>query len=352
MKKIFKTLFIIILLVLLAVALLFTVLTITDYQPDSIVNINTNSNQNEVVSCNEDLSILTWNIGYGSLSKNEDFFMDDGEKSRPDSKSIVENNMNGIVNTLNKMDLDFSVIQEIDIKSRRSYNINQLDILENHYENYSFNFAKNYDVLFVPVPWPPLGKIESGISTFTKYSIEDSKRYQFEGNYSWPKKIAMLDRCFSVSTIPIESKKEKLLIINAHFSAYDDGTLRKKQLEMIKSFITNEYKKGNYIVLGGDFNQTFDFIDISDFPLYKEGKFYMPHAIPKDFLDKDWKWGVSENAPTYRLLNTAYEKGITQVGVIDGFLVSPNITIKEVEVLDCEFNYSDHNPVKMIFELN
>ena len=64
-----------------------------------------------------------------------------------------------------------------------------------------------------------------------------------------------------------------------------------------------------------------------------------------------WKWGVGTNAPTYRLLNAPYEEGITQVGIIDGFLVSPNLEITRVEVLDQNFLYSDHNPVMMTLKL-
>ncbi|MEA1974341.1 MAG: endonuclease/exonuclease/phosphatase family protein [Bacillota bacterium] len=352
MKKIFKLLVSFVVLLLFLTALFFAVLTIMDFKPDPIIKLDIQSDQDVMLKNDDEFSILSWNIGYAALGENEDFFMDDGIKSRPDNKSEIDTSMEGIINSLDTMDLDFSIIQEIDVHSKRSYYVNEFDLLINHFDNYSFNFAKNYDVLFVPVPWPPLGRVESGIATFSKYKIDEAKRYQFEGNYKWPKKIVMLDRCFTVSSLPIENKNEKLIIINAHFSAYDDGSLREKQLAAIKSFILKEYEKGNYIILGGDFNQTFDFIDLNDFPLYKEGKFYMPHPIPSDWLEKDWKWGVATNAPTYRLLNTAYEEGITQVGIIDGFLVSPNITVKEVEVLDYKFKYTDHNPVKMIFTLN
>jgi endonuclease/exonuclease/phosphatase family metal-dependent hydrolase len=352
MKKIFKLLAVLVALVLFLIALFFATLTIMDFKPDPVIELEIQSNQDAILKSGDELSILSWNIGYAGLGEKEDFFMDDGIKSRPDSKSEIDTSMKGILDSLDTMDLDFSIIQEIDIHSKRSYYVNEFDLLINHFDDYSFNFAKNYDVLFVPVPWPPLGRVKSGISTFSKYKIDQSERYQFEGNYDWPKKIVMLDRCFTVSYLPIENKEEKLLIMNAHFSAYDDGSLREKQLAAIKTFILKEYEKGNYIILGGDFNQTFDFIDLNDFPLYKEGKFYMPHPIPSDWLEKDWKWGVATNAPTYRLLNTAYEEGITQVGIIDGFLVSPNITVNEVETLDYEFKYSDHNPVKMIFTLN
>ncbi|WP_230977655.1 hypothetical protein [Treponema vincentii] len=38
--------------------------------------------------------------------------------------------------------------------------------------------------------------------------------------------------------------------------------------------------------------------------------------------------------------------------VIDGFIVSPNISIMSVETLDESFRYADHNPVKLRVTLN
>ena len=38
--------------------------------------------------------------------------------------------------------------------------------------------------------------------------------------------------------------------------------------------------------------------------------------------------------------------------MIDGYMVSKNITIKKIETKNYHFKYSDHNPVKLTFLLN
>jgi exonuclease III len=38
--------------------------------------------------------------------------------------------------------------------------------------------------------------------------------------------------------------------------------------------------------------------------------------------------------------------------VVDGFLVSDNVTVLEKHVIDADFETSDHNPVSMTFVLN
>ncbi|HBT59890.1 MAG TPA: endonuclease, partial [Acholeplasmataceae bacterium] len=58
--------------------------------------------------------------------------------------------------------------------------------------------------------------------------------------------------------------------------------------------------------------------------------------------------------PTARLLNQPYDKldENTQYYLIDGFIVSSNITALSVINLDYDFLYSDHNPVVLNFKLN
>ena len=48
-----------------------------------------------------------------------------------------------------------------------------------------------------------------------------------------------------------------LVIVNSHMSAYDEGgVIRKAQLDMLTSFMAEEYEKGNWVIVGGDFNHT------------------------------------------------------------------------------------------------
>lgn len=339
------------LVLLISTALFFIFVTVADYKPDLVETVDVLGSANNNLSKGDIVEISTWNIGYAGLGTEEDFFMDDGENSRPKEKEIVEKYLNGILETIKKNDSDITMLQEVDIYSKRSYYLNQLEAISATKPNESYSFAKNYDVKFVPVPFPPLGRIQSGIATFSEYTVDDSTRYAFEGNYAWPKSTVMLDRCFMVSTVPLEGTSQKLVLVNAHFSAYDDGSLRASQLEAIKEFMLNAYKENNYVIIGGDWNQTFEFIDTEAFPIYKDGKFYLPSIIENEWLPEGWQWAIDKKTPTYRLLNTQYIEGETQVGIIDGFLVSPNIEIKNIKTLDLKFKDSDHNPVIGTFKL-
>lgn len=58
-----------------------------------------------------------------------------------------------------------------------------------------------------------------------------------------------------VSRYSIENGKE-LVLINTHNEAFDEGgNTRTAQMKNIKEFVLNEDKAGNYVIVGGDWNQ-------------------------------------------------------------------------------------------------
>lgn len=45
--------------------------------------------------------------------------------------------------------------------------------------------------------------------------------------------------------------------MNLHLEAYDDGEGKEAQTAMLLQILQEEYVKGNYVIAGGDFNQSF-----------------------------------------------------------------------------------------------
>ena len=86
---------------------------------------------------------MSYNTGYASLSKDEDFFMDGGSKVKPDSKALVEDNLSGITNVLKDNPSDVYFLQEVDINSTRSYGIDQRSAYSEALNKNSF-FAYNF----------------------------------------------------------------------------------------------------------------------------------------------------------------------------------------------------------------
>ena len=60
---------------------------------------------------------------------------------------------------------------------------------------------------------------------------------------------------------------------------------------------------------------------------------------------------IESLAPSCRNADAPYEAGVSFVTMVDGFLLSDNVEILELETVDNGFLYSDHNPVRLRFTL-
>ncbi|MCT4597044.1 MAG: endonuclease/exonuclease/phosphatase family protein [Vallitalea sp.] len=338
-------------IILLVIALYFAFMTVTDYRPKDVVTLDVQNNIENQLKKDTKISALIYNIGYCGLDAKQDFFMDGGKGSRAESKEIALKNLQGITEFLKSQSADFILLQEVDIKATRSFHINEYEQLKQSLDGYSTTYCINYKVPWVPVPLSkPHGMVKSGLVTFSKYNINETNRYKYPGKEKWPRQLALLDRCFIESRMLVEGGKE-LILINSHLSAYDKGgVIRKQQLDFLNNYIREEYEKGNYIVVGGDWNHFLPGTDPTIFETTMDWPEWLKE-IPKEFTPEGFKWGTDKNVPTSRTVGTSYVKGENYVSVIDGFLVSPNVEISNVKGHHLEFEYSDHNPVTLEFIL-
>lgn len=103
----------------------------------------------------------------------------------------------------------------------------------------------------------PPTPVNSGLLTTTVYDIDSAERISLPCPFNWPVSTANLKRCLLVSYLPISGTSSKLVIVNLHLEAYDDGEGKIAQTKQLREFIQSEYEKGNYVIAGGDFNQIF-----------------------------------------------------------------------------------------------
>ena len=149
----------------------------------------------------------------------------------------------------------------------------------------------------------------------------------------------------------IEDSDKELVSINLHLEAYDDGEGKAKQLAILMDFMKAEYDKGNYVIAGGDFNQTFSTTNYEKYP--PNPNWVCPVIEAENY--PSFTFRMDDTYPTCRSLQTVYagaDKSNFQYYMIDGFVVSNNITINSLETLNLGFKNTDHNPVKMSISLN
>lgn len=321
--------------------------TVTEYKPAEVENSVVLSRGENSLPILPEFSVLTWNIGYASLGKEADFFMDGGNQSRAASKEVVEKHLKNIINRVQSYNADFIFIQEVDEKAFRSYSVPELDVFVGNFPDYSIDYVQNYAVFWVPLPLThQMGGVKAGMITLSKSAPLVSERYSLPGSYSWPTSIFQLDRCVIVNRYQMSEIGKELVLVNIHLSAFDKGGfIRGQQLDFLKTMMLKEYNQGNYVIVGGDWNNimTPDF----SFGTYttSEEDLWAYQQLPSDWTPAGWEWGYDVTAPTNRSNEKPYVEGENFTTNIDAFIVSPNLEIEEVRGENLDFVDSDHNPV-------
>ena len=357
LKKCLKILAVIILIPVLLFAGLIGVLSATEYKPAGMSEAEIIADSaSRSPSSGVPLSLITWNIGYGGLGQASDFFMDGGHDTRSADKDTVSAYLDGQHALLADEMPDILLIQEIDADSTRTYHFDErpsFSVQSAAGEAADASFALNYKTLYVPYPLPPIGKVTSGLMTVSSFDTTENSRLSLPCPFSWPVRLANLKRCLLITRIPVGEAGKELVIINLHLEAYDDGSGKIAQTKVLTSLLESEYEKGNYVIAGGDFNQIFP--DSDEVYPNEHPDLWAVGELDESILPEGFAYAYDMGTPTCRLLNQPYDPSDTantQHYVIDGFIVSDNLSVDSVETLDEGFENSDHNPVKLTVTLN
>lgn len=297
--------------------------------------------------------VVSWNIGFGAYEDDYGFFMDGGTQSWAWSKERLDANLRAIARELFSREADLVLVQEVDFDSTRSYHLDERAYLSREAFPGLVSwevFAQNYDspFLFYPLTQPH-GASKAGVMTFSRFPIDSALRRSLPIEDS-VMKLLDLDRCYSVSRVPGPEGRE-LVVYNLHLSAYtSDGAIATEQLRLLLGDMQAEYEAGNWCLAGGDFNK--DLLgDSSAYFGKSDIEYSWAQPIPPETFD-----GVvirlvapldeDDPVPSCRNADGPYHPEQYQL-TVDGFLVSPNVTVTASRVVDTQFRYSDHNPVEM-----
>ncbi|MEI7498915.1 MAG: endonuclease/exonuclease/phosphatase family protein [Bacteroidota bacterium] len=331
--------------VLLAVSFI-CYLSFTAFSPVLKSKMKIDGNGSPFDQSKREFTFFTWNIGYAGLGREMDFFYDGGKLSRP-SKAQFREYFQGIQKGIKASEgTDFIFLQELDVFSKRAWYQNEYMGVSALLTKYFHVFALNYDCRFVPLPLSdPMGRVKGGLATFSSVQPDAATVQYYESNFPWPTQLVMLKRCYMLFRFRLDNGKE-LIIVNLHNSAYDStGALRQRELFILDSVLTSEYRQGNYVIAGGDWNNNPNGFNIEAIHQGDRATTIDP-PIPDKFF-KDWSFVYDSLTPSNRFTDIPYEKGVTRTTIIDFFVVSPNVETKNIRTVPMGFKYSDHEPVVM-----
>ena len=354
MRKLRGFLFFLLILLVVVLVIVLAVLgwlTASEYKPADVESVEvTVGARHDAAEVGQRYKLVTLNVGYGGLGRTEDFFMDGGKSVAPKDQQEVEDNLSGLLSALSLQDADTVFLQETDIQSQRSFSLDESDYFARGLAMGSA-FAYNYRCAFVPFPWPPIGRVESGLTTLNNLAVTEATRESLPVPFSWPLRIANLKRCMLVERVPIQGSEHMLVLVNLHMEAYSTDEGRKAQMQTLSKLMAAELRNGNYVIVGGDFNQSFPGTQ-DKYPL-PANPLWVPGQLDESDLPEGFNYAFDMSVPTCRALDKAYDgnRDSLVAYVIDGFIVSKNIKVYSVETVDLNFRNTDHQPVAMEFAL-
>ena len=295
--------------------------------------------------------IMTYNIGFGAYRPDFSFFMDGGKSSWGRDEESVTAAVCGAGEIISSVDPDFVLLQEVDRDGTRSYHIDELELLNQFAKGYYYTYAQNYDspFLFFP-PWEPHGANKAGLVTYSKAQITDTMRRSLPISESFSK-LVDLDRCYTISRIPLKEGK-MLCLYNMHMSAYGSSDeIRAGQLAMLCEDMESDYREGNYVICGGDFNHNLRTGVEENAPEWA-------YPFPRESLPEGFRMAIDEAKDvediahnSCRNANEPYNEETTYTVTLDGFIISDNVIVNYYSHMDWGYEFSDHDPVIMQFML-
>ncbi len=238
------------------------------------------------------IKVMTWNIRFG-IGRGEWFGDACGDRVIYSKGEILEK-LEQIVNRINQVKPDILLLQEVDINSKRSAYIDQLqwilDQTDFSYAVYGYQWKAQY------IPSDGLGRLQEANAILSRWPIGTSARIQLPLRQDQ----GILTRYFYERCCMVKAKIEipgadNFYVVNIHASAFATDDTKHQHIIAFKEELDNIVANGGWFVAGGDLNtlppgsDSMDycledacpgesFHRVGDDPQHKEGSNYTPEA--------------------------------------------------------------------------
>lgn len=238
------------------------------------------------------LRVMTWNIRFGAARI--PWFGDSCGDKVILKKSFVTGNLQRIADKINETQPDILLLQEIDVQSKRSAYIDEVQWLLDHtHLNYGA-FASVWKAQFIPSDG--LGRMNMGNAILSRWPVSETQRIQLQlrGDQDALTKYFYLRRCIVITKINLPNFNN-LYAVNIHASAFSTDDTKQQHIDSFKLELDKIDAAGGYFIAGGDLNELppgatktdyclEDMCDDESYhqqdddPFHKEGSYFTPEV--------------------------------------------------------------------------
>lgn len=236
------------------------------------------------------IKVMIWNIRFGA--GRIPWFGDSCGDRVILSEKEVKHNLQAIADFIDTVQPDILLINEIDIESKRTAYIDQVQwLLNNTYFNYGA-YASNWKSQFIPSDG--LGRMNMGNAVLSKWKISEAVRIKLplRGDQDALTEYFYLRRNILKTKINLPGI-DNFYVIATHLSAFSTDDTKQKQVEALIETLENSDDQDAFFILGGDLNlvppnatktdyciedkcSDESFHESGDDPYHKEGSYFTP----------------------------------------------------------------------------
>ena len=209
--------------------------------------------------------VMTWNVKFGG--GRIDFFFDCHGDAVLMDEGDVRRNLDRLAAAIVAVDPDIVLLQEVDVLSKRSAYVDQVQYLLDHTALDFGAYASQWKADFVPSDG--LGRVDSGNAILSKWPFAEAVRIALPeiGDQDAATRYFWLKRNILRTRVRIPERGE-LYVVATHTAAFAKDGTKKEHIDRFKAELDAIDAGGGRFVAGGDLNalppgtaQTRDFAD-------------------------------------------------------------------------------------------
>ena len=199
----------------------------------------------------ERLKVMTWNIRYGAARI--PWFEDSCGDRVHMTESEVTSHLDSIAAYINADTIDILLLQEVDVSSKRSAYIDQVQyLLEKTHFNYAvYGSMWKSDI----IPSGGLGKVDVGVAILSRWKLSEAERIQLplREDQKFYEKYFYLRRCMVKAKLDIPGWDD-LYAIDIHAASFSTDDTKQKHIIKYKNVLDDLTNLDFHFVTGGDLN--------------------------------------------------------------------------------------------------
>lgn len=207
--------------------------------------------QTPVPSALAELRVMTWNVKFGG--GRIDFFFDCfGDRVLMDSAEVRES-VEGLAAVIRAVDPDILLLQEVDVNSKRSVFIDQLQLLLDstplNHGVYASQWRADY------VPSDGLGAVDNGNAILSRWPLLDAERVALplRADQGGLTRYFYLRRNYLRARVAVPGVDD-LWVVNIHTDAYGEAGTKQAQIGLFEAELRRLVEAGALVIGGGDLN--------------------------------------------------------------------------------------------------